>query len=81
MVNVTLRDFDDELYKELKSEAIKDDITVAQALKKAVATWLSLHKHKKKKKSVFDYKPVDFGPGSEKSSQEIDEVLYGKERP
>ncbi|HLC68318.1 MAG TPA: hypothetical protein VJH24_00635 [Candidatus Bilamarchaeaceae archaeon] len=31
----------------------------------------------KKKKSAFDFKPVDFGPGSKKSSLEIDEVLYG----
>ena len=80
MVNVTLRNFDDELCKELKTEAIKDDLTIVEALRQAVAAWLSLHKHKKKKKSVFDYKSVDFGPGSEKSSQEIDEILYGNER-
>ena len=80
MVNVTLRNFDDNLYKELKSEAVKDDLTVVEALKRAVAFWLSAHTHKKKKKSVFDYKPMDFGPGSEKSSTEIDDVLYGKEQ-
>ena len=33
----------------------------------------------KKKKSVFDFKSVDFGEGSEKSSQEIDEVLAKKD--
>ncbi|MDO8553716.1 MAG: hypothetical protein Q7S22_02825 [Candidatus Micrarchaeota archaeon] len=38
---------------------------------------LNPHKHKKRKKSVFDYKPIDFGSDSERSSQEIDEVLYG----
>ncbi|MBI5228318.1 hypothetical protein HY988_07025 [Candidatus Micrarchaeota archaeon] len=79
MVSVTLRNFDNELYKELKSEAVKDDITISEALTQAVSVWLSVHKHKKKKKSVFDFKPVDFGPGSEKSSQEIDQVLYGKD--
>ena len=79
MVNVTLRNFDDKLYRELKAEAARDDLTIVDALTRAVSVWLTEHAHKKKKKSVFDYKPVDFGPGSEKSSQEIDEVLYGKE--
>lgn len=37
-------------------------------------------KFKKKKKSVFHYKPVDFGSGSERSSREIDDVVYGTGR-
>ncbi len=78
MANVTLRNFDDKLYRELKSEAVKDGLTIVEALKQAVSVWLAVHTHKKKK-SVFDYKPMDFGPGSERSSQEIDQVLYGKE--
>lgn len=79
MVNVTLRDFDDRLYRALKSEAVRDDLTMVEALSAAVALWLKEHTHAKKKKSVFDFKPVDFGPGSERSSEEIDDVVYGKE--
>ena len=79
MANVTLRNFDDALYRELKAEAARDNITILDALAQAVSVWLNTHKHEKKKKSVFDYKSVNFGPGSERSSQEIDEVLYGRE--
>ncbi|MEK6981715.1 MAG: hypothetical protein AABX38_02185 [Candidatus Micrarchaeota archaeon] len=79
MANVTLRNFDDRLYKELKKEAVLDEITIVEALKQAVEFWLTNHKHQKKKKSILDYKPMDFGPGSEKSSIEIDEVLYGRD--
>ncbi|HIH22585.1 TPA: hypothetical protein HA238_02570 [Candidatus Micrarchaeota archaeon] len=79
MANVTLREFDDRLYRELKAEAARDDITIVEALAQAVTVWLATHTHKKKKKSVFDYKPVDFGASSEKSSREIDEVLYGEQ--
>jgi plasmid stability protein len=79
MANVTLRNFDDKLYRELKAEAARDGLTVVEALAQAVSVWLTVHTHKKNRKSVFDYKAVDFGPGSEKSSQEIDTALYGKE--
>ncbi len=81
MGNVTLRDFDDTLYRELKTEAVKDDLTIVEALTQAVSVWLLVHTHKKKRKSFFDYPQTSFGPGSERSSQEIDEVLYGKDPP
>lgn len=79
MANVTLRNFDDKLYKELKAEAVRDELTIVEALAQAVSVWLTIHRHKKKKKSVFDFGPMDFGRGSEKSSVEVDEILYGKE--
>ena len=39
---------------------------------------LIMKKRNKKKRSVLDYESVDFGLGSERSSVEIDEVLYGE---
>lgn len=36
-----------------------------------------MKKRKKEKKSLLDLKPFDWGEGTEKSSEEIDAIIYG----
>jgi len=40
--------------------------------------WLDEHKKTKKRRSMLQLKPVDWGKGTEKASVEIDEILYGE---
>ena len=58
-----------------KAEAIKRKINVGTALTLAIENWLS--SLKKTKKSLLDWKPTNYGSGTEKLSEEVDEVLYG----
>jgi len=39
--------------------------------------WLEKKRERRPGKSLLRLRPVDWGPGTEKSSTEIDEVLYG----
>lgn len=75
MVNVLIKNMDEETYKVVKMMAVKEDKTVGQVLKEAVQALLD---RKKKTKPQFKHLPTfDFGPGNENLSMEIDDVLYG----
>jgi len=72
---ITVKEVNKEVFNELKAEAIKRKINVGTALTLAIENWLS--SLKKTKKSLLDWKPTNYGSGTEKLSEEVDEVLYG----
>lgn len=77
-MNISIRDVNPEIFRRLKAEAVKEGIKVGSALTQAVQSWLKgKEATKKKKRSFFDMKPWDWGPGNERVSVEIDEILYG----
>ncbi len=77
-VNITIRDVKEEALRELKAKAAKENKKLGVAVTEAIEFWVHAGGlHKKKKSKFTDLNPVNFGPGSEKWSTQIDEVLYG----
>ena len=72
---ISIRNVDEELFKEFKAEAVREGLSVGKALNIAINDWLS--KHTKPKKSLLDLKTKRWGKGTENTSQEIDKILYG----
>ncbi len=76
-MTMTVRNIDKKLFSELKSEAVRDGLTVGEALSIAIYEWLEKKKAKKKRLDFRDFKPTSWGKGTEKTSEEIDKILYG----
>ena len=76
MTNVTFRNVEDEVLREFKAEAVREGKTLGEALVEALLNWLQSRQAKKAVKFT-SLKPIDFGKNSEKSSNEIDEIVYG----
>lgn len=81
MTDVTFRKVDEEILRNFKAEAVRENKTFGEALVEALKLWLE-HKlpMRKKMAKLTDIKPVDFGPGTENLSKQIDEMLYYKRR-
>lgn len=76
-MTTTIRNLDKKLFAEFRAEAVKDGMTVSEALEMAIYQWLGKKKAKKQKLNILNIKPVDWGKGTEKTSEEIDKILYG----
>ena len=71
---ITVKDVDEKTFRELKAAAVKARMAVGRALTMAMHTWLT--ELEKPKKKLTDFEPVRGGPGTEKLSEQIDEILY-----
>ena len=77
-MNITVRELDTETYREFKSESVRRGMKVGEAMTQALSQWLaSVRGEKKAKRGFLDFEATDWGFGTENSSKEIDEVLYG----
>ena len=79
-MNVTIRNIDGKLYKALKARAAVEGRTIGEVLGDAIKEYLFLRKVRGRRGRgvrLADLKPVDYGPGNERLSEEIDEILYG----
>ena len=73
---ITVKEVDEKTFHELKAEAARRKMNVGTALTLAIHYWLS---SKKPKKDFVDWKPTSWGAGTERLSEQIDEVIYGDE--
>ena len=77
MTQITVRDVDQEVFREFKAEAVKRGLTMGSALT------LAMEKFKveltKKKQKFTTLKPVSWGRGTERVSEEVDKILYSGE--
>lgn len=79
MTDVMFKNVDEVILREFKAEAVREGKTFSQALVEALLTWLE-HRQiafPKKKAKLSNLKPIDFGPGSERGSVEVDKIVYG----
>ncbi|HLC86468.1 MAG TPA: hypothetical protein VJG30_04240 [Candidatus Nanoarchaeia archaeon] len=72
---ITVKEVEEKTFQELKAEAVRRKLTVGTALTLAIENWLS--SLKKPKESLLKWKPTNWGPGTERLSEQVDEVLYG----
>jgi len=77
-----IRGLDEEIYVKFREKAIAKRLRVGEALTLAMKDWLEKEENRKKvnPNNLLKIKPFDWGPGTEKTSREIDEILYGGKR-
>ena len=78
-MNITIRGVDERVFREFKAEAVRDGTAIGKAVTRAMKTWLNIkEKEGRPGKSLLDLTPFDWGDGTENSSMEVDQILYGE---
>ncbi len=75
-IQISVRDVNREIFNEFKAKTVKNGMTLGQALNLAMIEWLDEEKEIPKK-SLLKMKIWNWGKGTEKTSEEIDKILYG----
>lgn len=79
-MNTTIRNLDEEVYRELKARAARSGRTIGEAVNEAVRFYLAVPSPYDRRGSLFDLVPETYPKGSERLSEEIDQVVYGIDR-
>ena len=74
---IAVRDVDVEVYRKFRARAIQERLKLGKALTHAMREWAERNKANYNKKHGPQIKPFDWGHGTEKTSEEIDKILYG----
>lgn len=78
-MNITIRNIDDQLYREIKAEASREGMNIGIAINSAIRLWLDRKSAQAKPmRSFLELEAIDFGPGTENLSEEHDKYLYGE---
>ena len=76
-VNTTIRNLDQEVYRQLKARAARRGQTMGEAVNEAIRFYLAVPSPHERHGSLFDLEPEIYPQGSERLSEEIDQVVYG----
>ncbi len=76
-MNITIRNIDEAVYRQVKAAAATEGIPVGIYLSKVLKTWFGKAPSKKSNAvhSVLDIKPIKTGPVH--ASERVDEIVYG----
>ena len=73
---ISVRDVNKEVFNEFKALTVKKRVKLGKALTIAMMELLNEEKEVPKK-SLLKMKSWDFGKGTENTSKEVDQILYG----
>jgi len=77
-MNITIRDIDEDLYRQAKARAALMETTIGRVLNQAIERWLEEEERGKGRKGFTRLlSPIRFGKGTEHASERVDELLYG----
>ena len=80
--DIAIRGVDEEILRKFRMKTIEERMKMGDALTLVMKKWLKEEGMTKRKfikpKSLM--KPFDWGKGTEKTSKEIDEILYGNKK-
>jgi plasmid stability protein len=76
-VDTTIRNLDEDAYRELKARAALEGKTIGEVVSAAIRAYTSRPLPRNRKRSLADLEPEDYGAGSETSSERVDDVVYG----
>lgn len=80
---IAVRDVDEETFRKFRAQTIEERMKLGDALTIAMKHWLQEVKAKTARQKILrkdTIKPFDWGKGTEKTSEEVDEILYGSKR-
>ncbi|MGC8831969.1 MAG: hypothetical protein ACP5PQ_05265 [Thermoproteota archaeon] len=77
-----VRGIEEETYVKFREKAVAKRLRVGEALTLAMREWLEKEEEREKvnPRNLLKVKPFDWGLGTERTSKEIDEILYGRKR-
>lgn len=73
-MQLSIKNVNEKIFREFKAESVREGENIGNTL--TVAMKMYLDKKRKPKLSILDFKPTDWGKGTERTSEEIDEILY-----
>lgn len=74
---LTVRDVDEEVLNTFKAKATAHKMKMGKALTEAMQVWLKTKKYPKKSGKLFaKSRPFDWGKNAEKTSTQVDNILY-----
>lgn len=74
-MQVSIKDVDDQAFREFKAESVREGLKIGKALTLAMKFWLE-SKAKKPRMSLLELKSRSWGKETERTSHEIDKVVY-----
>lgn len=75
-MDITIRNLDQQVYREVKARAALEGKTVGEVLNEAVRVWLGAGPIMRTG-SLRDLRPQSWGPQSERMSEQVDRIVYG----
>ena len=75
-MDTTIRNLDEKNYRRLKARAALTGKTVGEIINEALAAYLERAEQHPKTGSLKDLAPETYGKGTERLSEEIDDVVY-----
>lgn len=79
-MDTTVRNLDEQTYRELKARAALEGKSVGEALTEAIRAWLTGSHPLTRTGSLRDLRPQSWGGQTRRTSEQVDEILY-KDRP
>jgi len=78
---ISVRDVDEETFRKFRARAIAERKKIGDALTALMMRYLKekekrKDEHWKKVRALADAKPLNFSPGNERLSEQVDEILY-----
>lgn len=77
-MDTTIRNLDPDAYRRLKAHAALTGKTVGEVLNEAIRAYLARRPLPEQTGTLADWRPVEFPPGNERLSEEIDRIVYGE---
>lgn len=77
-MDTTIRNLDEDGYRELKARAALAGTTVGALVNEAIAAYLARSATPAGRGSLSDLEPEEYPAGSERLSEEIDALVYGR---
>jgi hypothetical protein len=74
---IGVRDVDEETFRKFRSLSVERRMKLGEALTKAMLLMIEKQKNNKKERKCPKIKPFPWGKGSERTSMEVDEIVYG----
>ncbi|MDE1767022.1 MAG: hypothetical protein KGI27_12250 [Thaumarchaeota archaeon] len=75
---ITVRDVDEKVLRNFRARAIQKKMKMGEALTDAMKRWVKEDKMQEPDPNLLlRIKPFDWGPDTENTSEEVDEILYG----
>ncbi len=74
-MNITIRNLHENIFRKFKASAAEKGVKLGTALTQAMELWVKKTNEKPLAK-LSNIKPFNWGKGTEKTSREIDQLLY-----
>ena len=76
---IGVREVDNQTFRRFKAKAVEERLNLGYALTLAMSKWLDKEENKPNPQNLLKIKPITIGNKQVKISEEIDQILYGKE--